>query len=989
MDRSELDGFARAGDSLQADQSLPIFDVQRVQLRFDLSTEFAAAQVANNILILALASGRILRFDLDNAQDIDDIDLPKKPSEIGLIRRLFLDPSASHLLISTTLGDNFYLHAQSRQPKALSRLKGVQIECVAWNPAQPTTSTREILVGASDGNIYETFVEPSTEFYRREEKFVKHVYKSQHGTLVGIWLDTVEQAAGKLVRVLIATPTRTLRYVGRSGKLPQDSSGSIYTRLFESEAPTVHDVARLNDASTSAFALSPDTYDGPTPRHQNLTERAIGWLCEKGAYCGTLPNSQSMLSEQQVFNDAKMIALTKLLGSSTGVGSAGRTISSLALTDFHVLALVGLKLVAVNRLDETIIYDQKVLEHGQVPLGLFSDRRKGTLWLFTRQDIYEVVITDEARDIWKIMLANKDLDAAAKFASTPEQKDAVAVASGDHLVACSRFAEAAAVYGISTKPFEDVALAFIDHDQRDALRKYLLVKLSSLKKNETMQRILVASWLVELFMAKLNQLDDSISAKAATSKNGSTAPTEDLSATRSEYQDFVKKYKSDLDGKTTYSLINSHGREEEMLFFANAVEDYSYVLSYWVERERWAEAMSILMKQTDPDIFYRYSNVLMEHAPADFIDVVMRQANLDATKFIPALLNYDRTARNTALSQNQAVRYLLFVINRQQSRDTSIHNTLISVYASHSTTDESALLTYLRTQTDAEEQNYDPDFAIRLCTANNCIQSCVHIYCTLSRYDAAVGLALAHKHLELAASVANRPENDLALRKKLWLKVAKQVISDSHIPGGGGIKSAMEFLKRCNNGVASGGGGGGATTSEDELLRIEDLIPFFPDFVVIDDFKEEICDALETYSRQIDALRQEMDDSVDTARNIKLDIKLLDQRYAVVEPGERCWICRLPLLMKQFFVFPCQHSFHAECLGKMVCGIAGPVKGRRIKELQSEIGRGMVQGVKREKLVAELDGLVAASCVLCSEMAVKMIDEPFITDLDDKNEWAI
>lgn len=53
------------------DSSLPIFDVQRVQLRFDISSDFVAAQVANNVLILALSTGRILRFDLDNAEDID------------------------------------------------------------------------------------------------------------------------------------------------------------------------------------------------------------------------------------------------------------------------------------------------------------------------------------------------------------------------------------------------------------------------------------------------------------------------------------------------------------------------------------------------------------------------------------------------------------------------------------------------------------------------------------------------------------------------------------------------------------------------------------------------------------------------------------------------------------------------------------------------------------------------------------------------------
>ncbi len=50
----------------------------------------------------------------------------------------------------------------------LGRLRGVSIESVAWSPSLPTSTTREILIGASDGNIYETFIEPSAEFYRKE-----------------------------------------------------------------------------------------------------------------------------------------------------------------------------------------------------------------------------------------------------------------------------------------------------------------------------------------------------------------------------------------------------------------------------------------------------------------------------------------------------------------------------------------------------------------------------------------------------------------------------------------------------------------------------------------------------------------------------------------------------------------------------------------------------------------------------------------------------
>ena len=54
-----------------ADDGLPIFDVLRVQLDFSIAASFVAAQVANNVLVLALSNGRILRIDLNRPQDID------------------------------------------------------------------------------------------------------------------------------------------------------------------------------------------------------------------------------------------------------------------------------------------------------------------------------------------------------------------------------------------------------------------------------------------------------------------------------------------------------------------------------------------------------------------------------------------------------------------------------------------------------------------------------------------------------------------------------------------------------------------------------------------------------------------------------------------------------------------------------------------------------------------------------------------------------
>ena len=53
-----------------------IFKVNLVDLQFSISSDFVAAQVANNVLILALSTGRLLRIDLDSPADIDGLARP-------------------------------------------------------------------------------------------------------------------------------------------------------------------------------------------------------------------------------------------------------------------------------------------------------------------------------------------------------------------------------------------------------------------------------------------------------------------------------------------------------------------------------------------------------------------------------------------------------------------------------------------------------------------------------------------------------------------------------------------------------------------------------------------------------------------------------------------------------------------------------------------------------------------------------------------------
>ena len=852
---------------------------------------------------------------------------------------MFLDPTASHLLICTSLGENYYLHTESKQPRPLGRLRNVSIESIAWNPALPTKSTGEILIGAADGNIYEAFIETSKEFYRKEVKHLKNLHKLPDEPITGLWVDNL---GGKsdLRRVIIGTPNRLFHLVGRIGH-GHDGSGSVYTRLFESEQPVVHEGPRTSTGAPSTLVVAPDPPD-ISPYDDDIPHRPYAWLNAQGVFHGRLlrePPDANLGSK--VFSDSKMLPKAQIVSSGTtasGRPKAGsEAIDAIALTQWHIVSLVGGKVITTNRLSGKMISEHDVLGPNQKPLGFLVDIQKNTYWLMTSEVIFEIVVTEEARDIWEIMMKMQQFEPALLHASTSTQKETVAAAYGDHLASKGHWLEAATVYGRSNKPFEDIALSIIDNNQPDALRKFLTTKLAMTKKSAIMQRMMVAGWLVEVYMAKLNTLDDAIITQAELTEDlSSTESRKLLETVRREYRDFVDKYKNDLDRKMVYDVISSHGREGELLYFANTINDYNYVLSYWVQRERWDEVLNVLKKQTDPEVFYRYSSVLMTHVASELVDILMRHSDLKPRNLIPAFLEYNRTYTGGSNTQNQALRYLNYVVYSLNSKDAAVHNTLISIYASHPSKDESGLLSYLQAQGD--EPRYDPDFALRLCIQHHRTLSCVHIYTSMGQYLQAVDLALSHNEVELAAVIADRPMSNPQLRKRLWLAVARKVISQSN-----GIKTAIEFLKRC------------------DLLKIEDLIPFFPDFVVIDDFKEEICTALEDYSRNIDNLKKEMDESSQTATNIKVDIAALDHRYAIVDPGEKCYVCGLPLLSRQFFVFPCQHSFHSDCLGRKVLEQAGVGKSSRVRELQMQIHKGLVNGAKRDAVVAELDSLVASA----------------------------
>ncbi|KAF9207124.1 hypothetical protein BGZ49_001112 [Haplosporangium sp. Z 27] len=898
-------GYVSAGFM---DDDSRIFTLARVD--YQIPSRLSAMAVSNNILFMAMDTMHLLRIDLDKAHEVEDIEIPRKPSE-GRIYKMFFDPTGRHLIITTETGDNYYLFAKWKKAKLLSKFRGIVIESIAWNRSidRPTeSSTKEFLIGTRNGLIFEAELEPTAELFKKEERYFKQVYAMEPSMpICGLRMEQFPASLRKYV-VVAVTPTRIYQFIG--SVTPANTTGIIGgsedRALFESLF-TKYGVKPEFSELPGDLRYSELHFFSP---YQDLQYQGVAktfaWLTGPGIYHGNLVFG----SQNDSVIDSPHLLPYPATRLDMDVSAFSEVPISIALTEFHFILLYKERIRAINQLNDQIVFDELIpLKAKEEVLGMSVDTTKNTFWIYTGSSLFELVITKEDRDVWTLYLEQKKYDMALHYTKNASQRDRVLTLQADHNFSQGLYMLSAKYYAQSAVPFEEVALKFVERDSRDALRSYLLAKLDKLKKGDITQKTIISTWLVEIYLSKLNQLEDQAASCAPDSDVQNLQAEQDV--LKDEFKAFLETNKMYLDKKTTYKLLASHGRTEQLLYYAILIGDYERVLSHWVQEKNYKNALDVLIKQESLDTYYRFSPVLMENAPYETVSAWMRQPNLNPRNLIPSLLKYDHS-KMEAGAQNQAIRYLSYVVMQLGNTDPAIHNYLLTLYATQPTKDESALLTFLATEGQA--MHYNLDYALRICTQNNRIQSCVNIFSSMGHYGEAVDLALKHNDLELARINADKPEDDEMLRKTLWLKIARHVVKEKK-----DIKAAMEFL------------------SNSDLLKIEDILPFFPDFVLIDDFKEEICKALEEYNIHIDELKMDMDEATKSAENIRIDVRELRSRFAVVASTERCTACDYPLLTRQFYIFPCQHTFHADCLIKNLTPFLTSRQMKRMVELEEQI----------------------------------------------------
>ncbi|KAF7320295.1 Vacuolar protein sorting protein [Mycena kentingensis (nom. inval.)] len=916
----QYQGFEPATDDL--DDVLPqvattapasCFDLCRVQ--YELPAPLVAFVVCSDMLAMALSTNIIILIELSRSDQVIQIPIPRKTTEMS-IYKIFMDPSGRHIIITSTQGENWYLYRGWKKPKPLKSFRMV-IECIAWNraallSASYAKSTREMLIGSQNGVLFEATIDAEENLFQSPDRYLQQLL-ALGDRITGVKFDFFPPSDPRRVLVILTTDSRLYQYAGIPDRRSDDGS-RVFAGLFANSPSQVFELhgerSELHYFSLNASQAS-------------SLPKSLAWLtCILWGYT----TERSTLTPRQT-NSSRAETSCHSLPHSTPPPDGPPL--SMALTEFHFLLLYKDRVVGVCNLDKKETYEEMLpLKPNEKVRGLAADPVRKTFWIYTDQSLFELVTDNEDRDVWKIYLQQGQFEVALRYAKTASQRDHVLSAQASAFFAEGRYFQAAQCYSQCSVSFEEVALKFLDVGERDSLRSYLISRLERTRKTDITQRMMLATWLVEFYLSKMNELDDIVASESISHD------VDNFQAERAileeDLRHFFETYKSNLEPNTVYELLQGHGRTDMYLHFAAVIGDHQRVIEHWILEEEWFKAIDVINRQPDLELYYRFGPVLMRQAPKETVDSWVKQSALDPLRLVPSLLQLQHAPRDP-LSPNQAIRYLNHVIFEQHSTSPTIHNLLITFYVSPSAypmhdastcppEDDAPLLRFLSTAPSdplTDRPYYDLDYALRLCKQAGRMQPCVHIYSKMGLWENSVDLALEKGDVELAKLNADKPEDDQSLRKKLWLKIARYVVQDKK-----DIKTAMVFLDNT------------------DLLKIEDVLPFFPDFVVIDDFKEEITNALEGYSNQINELKRKMDDATRTADSIKQDISALKNRFVTVSAGEQCSVCAHLLLTRQFYVFPCRHTFHTDCLIGLAKEYLPQHSLRKILALQNELVKG-------------------------------------------------
>ncbi|AET39282.1 tethering complex subunit PEP3 Ecym_4215 [Eremothecium cymbalariae DBVPG len=910
--------------------------IEHVSLDFikEINNNICSLQIQNNIMCFALKSGQLFIINLSDPSNVVKFQIPLINLNQERLLHIWMNTAGTRVLVKTNFA-KYYMcnltliikfgHVAATQYKeqqffALKKLnrKDCDIISVDWSFDQ-----LQMLVGTRQGKAYYLDL-------RQGDPSPTRVYLSQSPIDGILWSKTGGAIIVAGSHILYWAPC---------------NSGVVAT--FTKHPPTEQeDFEALDKESSIKFTAYKDSF---------------AWVTRAGIVFGSIHQKGRLLSS------SKMLLSVELPPSRN-------RIKDVVLTDYYIIILRGSELLIVNQLNNKVVFQEVLFsKEDEKMLYLCADYSQdpATFWCHSTENVYEIVIEKHMEGIWQLLCVNGQFETALNLSGLSQlESDYIRERYADSLYSEGKWLEAAERYGAvkTGSSVGSLALKFMKFDDLQYLQTFLITKFKTIvnQSNQT-QIFILSSWIIWNFMNQLNQAEESINEESNDTK------LEDLKVIKEklekDYQLFVQENLDKLDRETVYQLISQQNRKSELLFFANMIEDYQYVLSYWIRSDNWYESLKVLVTLQDAESVYKYGTILLINAPDAAVNTWVQIPNVDPVELIPSMLAYfNHYQEQQRLSHrplpNYALVYLKWCIKEHDSQDSLIHNTAIyMLLVSMDTDDLEGEQEVIKFMSDYASK-FDHNFILRLSLKFRRYSVAIYIYSELKLYDNAVDLALSNGMITSAKIIVGSLESeDTYTLKKLWLKIARVMIHEDK-----DMKESIRTIIEDSN----------------KILSIKDLLPLFNELTTIANLKEELIRSLEKHRSSMSHIFEEINGSIKIKKEIKQDIELFNKRHQSLRPGVSCDICEKLLPTRKFFVFPCGHNFHTDCMIKEIIKSNEFNMRSQIESYQRRLARHGKQSVN----VRELDSLLSTKCCLCSDIKINTIDEPLQEEDDKENELA-
>jgi len=566
---------------------------------------------------------------------------------------------------------------------------------------------------------------------------------------------------------------------------------------------------------------------------------------------------------------------------------------------------------------------------------------------------------------------------------------------------------------------------------------YLSDKMRAAKeRSDGVACTMIGAWLAELYLYEREHANST-----NDRSTGDVLHRRPATVTSAMMQQFLLSNLYNMDAKTILSILSSHDvSASECAEYAAASGDIGVAVNAALctaEMTNGAlDALRVLsdspIEQAEP-FYYRYAFALLSRAPMAAVKSFLGRYSdgLNATKLLPAFMRYERqrAERRRTISRMEASKegkessgiesiqiegsrtdelnaveisieddnlksFLSFVDDENASikylegaitlgcQNTAVYYYLVSLYVDME--DEAPLFRFLSTHVSPSGKKHKQQSPLDMSAALRVIlksgrhyRSAVKLYMGFGMRQRAVELAIKVDP-DLARELA-RESMALDEKKRLWLMIARDAASEESSGGKDVVAKVLSVLKDCGP----------------DVLSIEDVLPFLPDVAQIDQFKDEICNALTSYSSKIDQYLKEMNECDKVCQSLRDEVRSLGNYNTLMKGNTRCAFTHTIVMNENesFYVFPSGYAVLESALKREVMPYLNEKQRSRVETIEQEIHHvktsagqsdSFETSNRLEELQSELDGLIAAECPLTGTIMVDSIDREFAESKEDE-----